>query len=261
MLMKVLITGAGSGIGKATLEKLLEKENEVIAFDIDQDALSRLPEEVTKHHGDVYDEEKVSEVVEEEDFEVLINCAGYYELGSIEDMDSETVENHFQTNVFGTLNLIRNAAPHLREQSGRIVNVSSVAGRISMPFYGTYCATKFSIEAISDSLRYEMEPFDVDVVIVEPGPINTGFNERARQKLEKYLPDSVYSDRYQKVLEDGGRAEVGAEKVAKTIVRAVESSEPRNRYTVTWEAWLLPKLKRFLPSKSWDYIIRKGMDY
>lgn len=259
--MRVLITGGASGIGKATAEKLLEKGHKVTAFDIDEDALEELPEEINTYHGDVYDEERVSEVVDQEEFEVLVNCAGYYELGSIEDMDSETFESHFKTNFFGTVNMIRAAAPELREKNGRIVNISSVAGRVSMPFYGPYCATKYSIEAISDALRYEMHPFDVDVVIVEPGPIDTGFNQRARQKLEKYLPGSVYSSRYSEMLDKGGRAEVGAEKAATTVVKAIESSTPKKRYTVTWEAWLLPKLKRFLPSKLYEYIIRKGMDY
>jgi len=224
-------------------------------------ALDELSEEVTKYHGDVYDEERVKQVVEQEEFDVLVNCAGYYELGSIEDMDSDTVESHFKTNVFGTLNMIRNSSPMLRKKEGRIVNISSVAGRVSMPFYGPYCATKYSLEALSDALRYELASFDVDVVIVEPGPINTGFNKRAREKLEKYLPDSVYASRYNKVLEKGGRAEVGAEKAAKTVVKAIETSDPKRRYTVTWEAWLLPKLKRYLPSRIWEYIIRKGLDY
>lgn len=259
--MKVLITGAASGIGKATAEKLIDRGHEVIGFDIDGEALDSLPEEVTKYHGDVYDEERVSEVIEEEEFEVLVNCAGYYEMGSIEDMDAETVESHFRTNVFGTLNMIRNAAPQLRQKNGRIVNISSVAGRISLPFYGVYSATKYSIEAISEALRYEMEPFDVDVVVVEPGPIDTGFNSRARQKLEKYLPDSVYSDRYRKVLENDGRAEAGAEKAADVVVKAVEARNPSNRYTVTRGAWLVPKLKRFLPSRLQRFIVRKSLDY
>lgn len=259
--MRILITGAASGIGKATTEKLLAKDHEIIAFDIDEEALEKLPDEAITYHGDVYDEERVSEVIGKEEFEVLVNCAGYYELGSIEDMDAETVESHFNTNVFGTLNTIRNALPQLRENKGRVVNVSSVAGRISMPFYGTYSATKYSVEAISDALRLEANPFDVDVVVVEPGPINTGFNQRARQKLEKYLPNSVYSERYQEVLDNGGRAEVGPEKAANTVVKAIESTNPKNRYTVTWEAWLAPKLKRFLPSKVWSYIMRKGLNY
>jgi len=259
--MRVLITGAASGIGKATVEKLLDREHEVIAFDIDEEDLNQLSAEVAKYHGDVYDEERVSEVVEQEEFEVLVNCAGYYELGSIEDMDAKTVEDHFQTNVFGTLNMIRKATPQIREKEGKIINISSIAGKISMPFYGIYCSTKYSIEAFSGALRYEMQPFDVDVVIIEPGPIETGFNERARNKLKKYIPDSVYSDRYQKVLENGGRASIGPKKAAKTIVKAVESSNPKNRYTVTWEAWLLPKLKRYLPCKLDEFILGKGLDY
>lgn len=259
--MRILVTGAASGIGKATTQKLIEKGHEVIGFDIDGEALDDLSEAVQKYHGDVYDEQRVKEVIEQEEFDVLVNCAGYYELGALEDMDSETVESHFNTNVFGALNMIRHAAPVLRENQGRVVNISSVAGRVSMPFYGTYCATKHSIEAISDALRFEFQPQNIDVVIVEPGPINTGFNKRAREKLEKYMPDSFYSDRYGKVLEQNGRAKVGAEKAAKTVVKSIETSNPRPRYTVTWEAWLLPKLRRFLPSRIFDYILRKGIGY
>lgn len=259
--MRVLVTGAASGIGKATVEKLLESGHEVIAFDLDAEALQGLPGEVEKYHGDVYDEERVSEVIEQESFEVLVNCAGYYELGSIEDMSAETVESQFNTNVFGTLNMIRNAAPQLRQENGRVVNISSVAGRISLPFYGVYSATKYSIEAVSDALRYEMQPFDVDVIIVEPGPIDTGFNQRARNKLERYIPDSVYSERYRKILENDGRADAGPEKAAKTVLKAVEAGDPKNRYTVTWSAWIIPKLKRFLPSRLRAWIIRKSLDY
>lgn len=254
--MRVLITGGASGIGKATVELLLEKGHEIIVFDIDGEALEELPEEVSAYQGDVYDEERVVEMIDKEEFDALVNCAGYYELGSIEDMDSETVEKHFQANVFGDLNLIRHASKQLREKEGRIVNISSLAGRISIPFYGVYSATKYSVEAISDALRLEMKPFNVDVIVVEPGPIKTGFNERARKKLGKYLPNSVYSESYESVLEEGGRATVGPEKVAKTIVHALETSRPKSRYTITWEAWLVPKLKRIMPSKLQDLIIR-----
>ncbi|MFB6115703.1 MAG: SDR family NAD(P)-dependent oxidoreductase, partial [Candidatus Nanohalobium sp.] len=145
--------------------------------------------------------------------------------------------------------MIRNSLPMLREKSGRIVNVSSIAGRSTVPFYGIYSGTKFSVEAISDALRGEVNDFDVDVVIVEPGYIRTGFNVRGREAVEKYMPESVYSERYGEMLEQDGIPGTDAEKAGKKVAKAVEASRPKRRYTVTWLAWLAPKLKRFLPRK------------
>lgn len=253
----MLVTGAASGIGKATTEKL-NQENEVIAFDIDGEGLEELPEEVERFEGDARNEDRVEEVLEDTGFDVLVNCAGFYELGAIEDMEKETVRKIFDTNVHGYLNFIRNSMPMLRERDGRVVNVSSVAGRMSIPFYGVYCGSKHAVEAISDALRMEAKESGVDVVIVEPGPVKTGFNERARNALRKYLPDSVYSNSYNRLLEQettGATAEEAAEKV----VKAVEEEKPSRRYTVTSIAWLAPKLKRFLPRRLWYSILRRAV--
>ncbi len=253
--MEVFITGGANGIGRAAAEQLAGKGHSVTVFDRDDEALGTLPEEIDRFEGDVYDEERVEEALDTGDFDVVVNCAGYYELGAIEDMDAETVEEHFRTNVFGLLNVTRNAVPRLRETSGRIVNVSSVAGRISVPFFGVYSATKYSVEAISDALRMELKDTGVDVVIVEPGPVETGFNRRARQKLEKYLPGSSYSEKYTEVLEEGGMDGVSPEKAGRKLVKAVESDRPRARYTVTWQAWLGPKAKAVTPAFLWDRLV------
>lgn len=252
--MKALVTGAASGIGKAATEKLEKKGHEVIAFDIDKKGLKELPENVQKIHGDTRDEEKAKQVVQENEFDVLINCAGFYELGAIEDMSKETAEKIFDTNVHGYLNFIRHAMPKLRERNGLIINVSSVAGRMTLPFYGVYCGSKHAIEAISDALRMEAKNSGVEVVIVEPGPVKTGFNERAKQALEKYVPDSFYSDSYESILEsenNGATPEEAAEK----IVKAVEGKRNR-RITVTFEAWIAPKLRRILPRTIWYRLVR-----
>lgn len=254
--MRVLVTGAASGIGKGTAEKLLSRGHEVIAVDRNCEGLEELSEEVSKHCLDIYNEEKVEEVVSSEDFEVLINCAGYYELGAIEDMSSEVVEKHFQDNVFGALNMIRYAAPQLREKEGRIINVSSIAGKVSPPFFGVYSATKHSIEAFSDSLRRELSDFNVNVVVIEPGPVETGFNRRAREKLGKYIPGSVYSERYEEALDSEGMDGVDPEKAASKIVKAVETERPRNRYTVTKVAFIAPKIKRAVPEKLWGKLMQ-----
>ncbi|MFB6143703.1 MAG: SDR family oxidoreductase [Candidatus Nanohaloarchaea archaeon] len=253
--MKVLVTGAASGIGKATAEKLAGK-HETVAFDIDGEALSGLPAGIEKVQGDVRDEGDVASAVEGRELDVLVNCAGYYELGAIEDMEQDDVRKIFDTNFHGYLNFIRNAAPALRERNGRIVNVSSIAGRMSMPYFGAYCASKHAVEAATDALRMEMEGRGVEVVLVEPGPVETGFNERARKAVEKYLPDSVYSKDYEKILQQETRG-VDAGKAAEKVVRAATSESPRRRYTVTSEAWLAPKLKRFLPRPVWYRLVRK----
>ena len=253
--MKVVVTGAASGIGKATAEKLNEN-HEVVAFDIDAEGLQELPDKVEKVEGDARNEEQAKRVVEKTEFDVLVNCVGFYELGAIEDMDEETVRKIFDTNVHGYLNFIRNSMPILRERNGRVVNVSSVAGRMSMPFYGVYCGSKHAIEAISDALRLEAKQSGVEVVIVEPGPIETGFNERAKNALQKYVPASFYSDSYTNLI---GKETSGAtaEEAAEKVVKAVTAEKPSRRYSVTIEAWIAPKLKRLLPRGIWYRLVRK----
>lgn len=250
--MNVLLTGAASGIGRATVEQLLERGHGVVAVDIDEAGLDELPERVDTFHANVADEGRIREVVAEAEFEIVVNCAGYYELGSVEDVDSTTVEQQFRTNVFGPLNVIRHAMPQLRRKRGRIINVSSLVGRVSLPFFGVYSATKHSVEAVSDALRVEAESHGVDVVIVEPGPVATGFNERARRSLRKYLPDSAHVETYGELLDSDGMRGVDPERVARTIVTAVEARQPRNRYAVTLRARLAPKLKAITPERLWD---------
>lgn len=246
--MRIAITGAAGGIGGKTSEFLEERGHQVLAIDRDEEGLAEVKATET-FCFDIRDEEEVKEFVEGEEFEVLVNSAGYQEAGSIEDTPAEVVEEMYGDNVFGMLNMIRNSLPMLREKSGRIVNISSLAGRSTVPFYGIYSSTKFSVEAISDALRGEVNDFDVDVVIVEPGYIRTGFNVRGREAVEKYMPDSVYSERYEKFLDQGGIPGTDEERAGEVVAKAVEASGPKRRYTITWLAWVAPKLKRFLPRK------------
>lgn len=246
--MRVAITGAAGGIGSKASEILEDQGHEVLAVDNNQEALEDL-ETSSKHCFDIRDEDAVKEFVEENEFSVLVNCAGYQEAGSLEDMPAEVVEEMYGDNVFGLLNMVRNSLPMIRDKNGRIVNISSVAGRATVPFYGVYSATKFSVEALSDALRGEVKEYGVDVVIVEPGYIHTGFNVEGLNAVKKYMPDSIYSKRYEESLERGGLPSTDAEKAGKKVAKAVTSSRPRRRYTITWAAWLVPKLKRFLPRR------------
>ncbi|MBC5792943.1 MAG: SDR family NAD(P)-dependent oxidoreductase [Nanohaloarchaea archaeon] len=246
--MKVLVTGGSNGIGKATSQRLIEKDHEVTVFDKEEPDY-----EVDFYQGDVRDENRVKEVVESVEFEVLVNCAGFYELGSIEDMERETIDKIFNTNVHGYLNFIRHSMPMLRQKNGRIVNISSVAGRVSMPFYGAYCGSKHAVESISHSLRRESE---VEVVLVEPGVIKTGFNERARKALEKYLPDSHYANEYEEILDNEVLESIGAEKVGEKVARAVTTGRPKRRYQVPLRAKFITWIS-FLPQRVKDRIFEK----
>lgn len=189
----------------------------------------------------------------------MINCAGYYELGAIEDMDAETIRNHFQTNVFGMLNVTRHALSQVRRAEGRIINVSSLLGQVSLPFFGVYAATKHSIEAVSEALRYELALHDVEVVVVAPGPTNTGLNERARRQLKSY-DSSPYASRYADILQGDGLAGVDPARVARTVVSAVEADSPRNRYSVTLQSRLAPTLQRIVPDALWNRAVTLLID-
>ena len=249
--MKVLITGGSNGIGKATAQKLHEKGYEVIVFDKEQPDYK-----VDFYHGDIRDEERVKEVVEKAEFDVLVNCAGFYELGSIEDMEKETAEKIFDTNVHGYLNFIRHSMPMLREKNGRIVNITSLAGRVSMPFFGAYCGSKHAMESITDSLRREQDK--VEVTMVEPGVIETGFNERARKALEKYIPESFYSEKYEEMLREESMDGIGAEEAAETVVDAFTDKRVKRRYQVPMRAKLIV-LVSMLPHAVKDRIFEKVM--
>ena len=254
--MEILITGGANGIGRATVEKLLENGHKIKVIDHDRESLDELPNPVGKHHSDVRDEE-TAEIVEDIDFEVLINCVGFQEQGSVEDMPIEVFENHIETNYYGTVRIIKAALPQIKEKQGRIINVSSIAGKSTMPFLGAYSASKYAVEGFSDALRMEMRDFHVDVVLIEPGPIETGFNRRAIEALEKYLPDSEYSGLYRKRMETDGFKGAKAEKAADRIVEAVEAKKPKARYTITWQAFFLRWFKYFIPTRVYDKMARK----
>ncbi|MFB6244738.1 MAG: SDR family NAD(P)-dependent oxidoreductase [Candidatus Nanohaloarchaea archaeon] len=251
--MRVFVTGAANGIGKATVERLVKRNHKVIAYDIDGEALEELPEEVETYQGDVRDRDRLEEVVKQEIFGVLVNCAGFQEQGSVEEMPVEKFEKHMETNFYGTLNAVKAALPMIRERDGKIINVSSIAGKSTVPFLGAYSSSKHAVEALSDTLRMELRDDRVNVVLIEPGPIKTGFNERAEDALEKYLPDSRYAEKYRKRME-AKNSGAEPEKAAGVIAGAVEAHRPKARYTVTAQAFFISKLKPLIPEKIYDFL-------
>lgn len=264
----VLVTGSSSGIGRATALRLARSGLRVYAS-------ARRPEELEDLCAagceplelDVTDEASMRRAVEaveaaEGAVGVLVNNAGYSQSGALETLLPELVRRQFETNVFGLLRLSQLVLPGMRRQRwGRIVNVSSMGGRLTFPGGGLYHATKHAVEALSDVLRFEVAGFGVDVVVVQPGIVRTSFPAAVSDAIPRADPDDPYArfnaevERTTREAYEGGPlARLGGppEAVAETIERAIRADRPRTRYRVTAAATLLIGLRRVLPDRLWD---------
>jgi short-subunit dehydrogenase len=252
--MNILITGGANGIGKRTALKLVQKGHSVKVLDNDGEALEKLDDGIETFHGDVRDKNDLEEAVRHFEVEVLINSVGYQKQGSVEDMDVDTFREHIEANYLGTVNAVKTCLESIRRSNGRIINMSSIAGKTGLRYLSAYCGSKHAVEGFSDSLRMELKDSEIEVVIVEPGPIRTGFNEKGRDHLRNFVPGSRYSDEYSKKL-DSPVEGVETGKAAEKVVKAVEAEKPKIRYTVTKEAFFVRKFKRFFPDKLWDKLM------
>ena len=255
----VLITGCSSGLGRATALAFLDEEWEVYATARNPADIETLGDrgcdistlDVTDD-GDV--ERVVSRIVDEHGrIDCLVNNAGYAQFGPIEDVPTDRVHGQFDVNVYGPHRLTRAVLPHMREQEeGTIVNVSSVAGRLSFPGGGVYSASKFALEAMSDALRVEVEELGIDVVLVEPGPVDTSFQDRAADEVDDGLDRSEAYASFYKAFDDadaisgGGFWEETPERVAEDVVNAASATKPAARYPVGTVAQVAV-LGRFVP--------------
>ncbi len=250
----VLITGCSSGIGRATAARLARRRDltvyatarrvetlvdlaaagcRVLALDVtDESSMTAAVAAVEAEHGHV---------------DVLVNNAGYGEYGTIEEVPIDRVRAQFDTNVFGLARLVQIVLPGMRAaRGGRVINVSSMGGRVVFPTGGYYHASKYAVEALSDALRFEVAPFGVHVVLVEPGAIRTEFGTTAADTLTGSAPtDGPYAAltaTSRKVTEETYRSRLLAaepDSVAKTIERAITARRPRPRYIVTGAARVL----------------------
>ena len=258
----VLVTGTSSGIGRATAEAFLEENWAVVATARDPADIAALGDAGCRTRElDVTDGERVAALVTEtiEDYgaiDCIVNNAGYGQKGPLEDISVPDLHRQFDVNVYGPHRLVRAAVPHMRAQeSGRIVNVSSIQGLLSVPGTGAYAASKYALEAMSDTLRGELEAFGIDVVLVEPGPVDTAFNERASTALPTERTPA-YEDLY-RLHEDsrylGGVSPIASspETVAAAIVHAATCTDPEPRYPVGPVAEY-GRFARFLPDRVRD---------
>jgi NAD(P)-dependent dehydrogenase (short-subunit alcohol dehydrogenase family) len=265
-----LITGCSSGIGWATAERLARKGWTVYATARNVEAIAPLGERGCRLLAlDVTDEESMRSAVEEVErvegvVGVLINNAGYSQSGAVEEVPMEKVWHQFETNVFGLARMCQLVLPGMRRQGfGRIVNLSSMGGKLTFPGGGYYHASKHAVEAISDALRFDVRGFGVDVVVIEPGLIRTGFAETAVDSMgeDGSGPYAGFDDGVARATRDNyergllARLGGGPEVVAETIERAISSARPRARYTVTPSAKLLVSARKLMPDRAWDTLV------
>lgn len=268
----VVVTGCSSGIGWATAETLKQNGWTVFPTARKESDLTRL-----RNAGfdalelDLVSSDSIAQLVDNVlertngKLTALVNNAGFGMPGAMEDLTRDAMRYQFEINLFGLQELTNAMIPVFRKQGGgRIVNISSVVGRLSLPFMGIYSASKFALEAVSDALRVELSTDKIKVSLVEPGPIKTKFSTHcAAQGEEKLnLNISQYSTAYQQYFEkrrEGGMGEdrfrLPPEAVAKKVLHALESSHPKIRYPVTIPAYIGGWAARFIPAQWVDRLM------
>lgn len=258
MSKTILITGSSSGIGKTACEYFQQKGWHVVAT-------MRTPEKATewaRQHNltlarlDVTDPDSIRQAISETitkagKIDVLVNNAGYGLVGPFEASTPEQIARQFNTNVIGLMNTVREIVPHFRERrDGVIINVASIGGRITFPLYSAYHGTKWAVEGFTESLLYELRPFNVRVKIIEPGPIKTDFYDRSLDLMTR--PGLTAYDEYvagtMPNLQKSGATAPGPEIVAKAIYAAATDGSWKLRYGANTMGLLL--LRRLLPT-SW----------
>jgi NAD(P)-dependent dehydrogenase (short-subunit alcohol dehydrogenase family) len=267
----VLITGCSSGIGRETARHLAGKGWKVYATARRPESIEELRSEGCQTLAcDVTDEASMKSCVDsvqeaEGAVGALVNNAGYSQSGAIEEVPIDAVRRQFETNVFGLMRMCQLALPGMRAKGwGRIVNVSSMGGKVTFPGGGVYHATKHAVEALSDALRFEVAGFGVNVIVIEPGLIKTGFAEAAIGAMASELPtDGPYAEfnaavgRETAGAYEGPLARLGSgpEAVARKIERAISARRPRTRYKVTASAALSLGARRLMTDRMWDRVV------
>jgi short-subunit dehydrogenase len=259
----VIITGVSSGIGKATAH-LLAKNNYTVyggarrvekLKEIERQDIKTIPLDVTDQASA---ENFVSEVLKNEGkIDVLINNAGYGEYGAVEDVTLDNAQKQLDVNLLGLARMTKLVLPTMREQgSGKIINISSIGGKMATPMGGWYHASKFAVEGLSDSLRLEVKQFGIDVVVVEPGGVETEWGGIAASTGIKASGNSVYK-KYAGIMSamsSSGKAP-GPVVIAEVIKRIIEKKRPKARYVKGFMAKPILFFKRCLSDRMFDKII------
>ncbi len=279
MTKSVMITGVSSGIGLATAVRLAGYGYHVFGSvrqpaDAERvqaqlgERFTPLVFDVTDHAGVETAVSQVQAALGEQNLAGLVNNAGISTLGPLAHMPLDDFRRQFEVNLFGLLDVtqqflpVLGARPGAPEPHGRIVNVSSVSGRIAYPFFGAYAASKHALEGLSDALRRELILYGIDVIVVEPGTTSTPIIDKASEGAGQYL-DTPYSDIIRKMQSEAvaerRASAIPVEKVSDIIVKALEVENPKARYPIPRKrlsGWLIP---RWLPDRWLDRIVAAQM--
>ncbi|MET9394899.1 oxidoreductase [Streptomyces sp. NPDC006624] len=265
-----LVTGASSGMGKETARKLLERGYAVYAVarrvdrmaDLERQGAVTLSMDITKDEDIVAVVDRVT--AERGGVDVLVNNAGFGVYGAIEDTAVDDARYQFEVNLFGLARLTQLVLPHMREQRfGRIVNISSMGGKIYTPLGGWYHATKHALEGWSDCLRLEVAPFGIDVVIIEPGVIETEFADVMVEPMLKRSGSTAYAGPARKLAASTranyapGKATPAA-RLADVIVTSVTARRPRTRYVAGKYGKPLIALRKWLGDRVFDRVVMRA---
>ncbi len=270
----VLITGATAGIGRTTALHLTKLGHHVIATGRKTGELDKLKAEAAPLPGkldvvalDVTSQGSIDAAVIAVDkitngrgVDVLVNNAGFGVLGPTSEISESEMRRQYETNVFGLMNVTRAFLPRMRERrAGRIINVSSVGGRLVLPFFGVYNSTKYAVEALSDALRYELRPFGIDVALIEPGVIRTNFESTAVSGLDAFqgTPYAAAVGKYEQMSKMADRFASDPIVIAKAIARAVKARRASARYVAPRSTYMALWMKAMLPTFVWDWAMRK----
>lgn len=270
-MKNVLVTGCSSGIGYCVAKGLKERGYKVFATARKIEDITRLEAEgLTVIELDYANSESVNDCINElmlrtnSEIYAVFNNGGYGQVGAVEDLSREVLEQQFATNVFGWIELTNRLIPLMRhEGEGRIIFNSSVLGLIALPYRGAYNATKYAIEGFADTLRLELRNTDIEVSLIEPGPIESNFRQNSLLKMKQNIAieSSFHRDNYQRELarlEKVGHAvpfTLPPEAVLKKVIDALENTKPKAHYYVTFPTYLFGYLKRLLPTKWLDKLL------
>jgi short-subunit dehydrogenase len=260
-----LITGASSGIGMETAKLLVTKGYTVYGAARRLDKMQEL-EKAGVHilKMDVTDETSMVEGVNkiltaENRIDVLVNNAGYGSYGALEEVPLSEARYQFEVNIFGLARLTQLVLPKMREQhSGRIINISSIGGKIGEPHGTWYHATKFAVEGLSDSLRMELKQFGIDVVIIEPGAIKTEWTDIARNNMLKVSGKGPYKDlveKHARMYERADKNGASPAVVAQIIVESILADKPKTRYATGGNAKMILFMRRMLSDRGFDKLL------
>jgi len=269
----ILITGCSSGIGLCVAEGLQARGYRIFASARKEEDVAMLRERgLTAVQLDLTDSDSIGRALDEVlaqtsgTLDALFNNGAYGQAGAVEDLRREVLREQFETNLFGTHELTCKVLPVMRRQGhGRIIQNSSVLGLIALPFRGAYNSSKYALEGLSDTLRLELHGSGIHISLIEPGPVTSRFRANAFASYQRNIDkaNSPFRETYEamerRLTKEGPAAPftLPPEAVLEKVIHALEATRPKVRYYVTFPTYLFATLKRLLPHRGLDWVLRR----